>query len=239
MIAPDEPRSIGHAEIATLKELTLRGGAEGELVAPIRGLAGELDQSRRQLAGHLRSLEQSGHIERHDGQDPTTIRVTDHGVSTLRRRYHEYVRLFAASSSPTLFGTVVDGAGKGQEFVALDGYQEQFEAALGYTAYPGTLNVELHPDSPDLDAYVDQVRDIRITQWCDGETTYGAATCYPVVLRNGADVSERAYVLEPDRTHHDESVVEVIAPVKLRESLGVDSGSELLLEATATRDTTG
>jgi riboflavin kinase len=68
---------------------------------------------------------------------------------------------------------------------------------------------------------------VRIDGWEDDDRTYGPAVCYPATVEAGGEEYEPAHVIAPERTHHDEDQLEVIAPVKLREALGLDDGDPL------------
>jgi riboflavin kinase len=75
---------------------------------------------------------------------------------------------------------------------------------------------------------------ITIEGWEGEDRTYGPAFCYPASLEtegsDGDDTGERyetAHVITPERTHHDEDQLEVIAPEKLREELDLVDGDRL------------
>ncbi|MGQ4556573.1 DUF120 domain-containing protein [Halobellus sp. GM3] len=123
----------------------------------------------------------------------------------------------------TTRGEVTSGLGKGQEFVTLDGYVDQFQTQLGYKPFPGTLNVEV---AENLDREFDKLDPIRIDGWCDGDRSFGAVNCYPATVDpNDGDQEFPLHVLVPKRTEHDPSTLEIIAPVKLREALDLSDGS--------------
>jgi riboflavin kinase len=133
-----------------------------------------------------------------------------------------------------LTGTVVDGKGEGKFFVALDGYAEQFESKLGYTPFPGTLNLHLTPDSTDRREALDTLDPIRIDGWEDGDRTYGPAACYAAHLLVD-DAVESAHLLVPERTDHGENQLEIIAPVKLRDACNLDDGDRLTVKIGGTQ----
>ncbi len=75
-------------------------------------------------------------------------------------------------------------------------------------------------------------RRFPIESWEDDDRTYGAATCYPADVAADDQRFEPAHVIVPDRTHHDEENIEVIAPVKLRDELGLDDDETLSIHLT-------
>jgi riboflavin kinase len=122
-------------------------------------------------------------------------------------------------------GEVTSGLGKGREFVTLDGYVDQFLEKLGYEPYPGTLNVELESE---LTCAFDELDSIRIGGWEDGDRSFGSVDCYPANIvrdRNGSGVP--LHVLVPDRTDHDASTIEIIAPVNLRDEFDLSDGTSI------------
>ena len=68
-----------------------------------------------------------------------------------------------------------------------------------------------------------------IDSWEDDDRTYGAATCYPATVERDGRTFEPTHIIVPDRTHHDEENLELIAPVKLRDKLGLADGEMLAI----------
>lgn len=124
-----------------------------------------------------------------------------------------------------LRGEVTSGLGKGDQFMSLSGYVEQFEARLGYTPYPGTLNVALDETSTARRSELDESVAIAIDEWNDGDRTYGAAICYPAQLRTADETTySGAHVLVPVRTEHDSTQLEIVAADRLRAALDIEFG---------------
>jgi riboflavin kinase len=118
--------------------------------------------------------------------------------------------------------------GEGRHYISLSGYMRQFESKLGYEPFLGTLNLELDPDSIRERGRLTALEPVTIEGWADEERTYGPAYCYPATVENEAGESQEAcHVITPERTHHGDDQLEVIAPVKLRETLDLDDGSTL------------
>jgi riboflavin kinase len=230
MVTPHERDSIDYNELATLKELALDGGLERAVHVSCSELSGKLSVSSQTVSRRLRELEDTSHIDRELVDDGQLVAISQKGASVLQREYHQYQQLFEAGDDPTVAGTVTDGMGEGKHYISLDGYQRQFEDRLGYVPYPGTLNVAVDEEDVHIrDRVMETVEGIRIDEWSDDERTYGAATCYPVTIDARDDCYDRAHVLVPDRTHHDDQIVEIIAPVELRAELSITAGSEVSL----------
>jgi len=103
----------------------------------------------------------------------------------------------------------------------------QFRERLGYEPFPGTLNVDLGERSIRLRARMDALDPIEIDGWTGDERTYGPAFCWPATVETPDGDSRTGHVIAPERTHHDADQLEVIAPEKLRETLGIDDDDEL------------
>lgn len=179
----------------------------------------------------------------------TSVRVTRHGFEELERLSSVLRDSIAPvdSADPariTLSGVLVSGMGEGAYYMTLDGYTRQFRSKVGYVPFPGTLNVRLGGRR-----HMEAVRRLKsertgrmIDSFSDGRRTYGWARCYPALLRagpagggddNAAD-SKTAEVqcdlITLERTHHDDSIIELISAVCIREATMISDGSDVTVE---------
>ena len=220
--------SAGHAELATLKALALQGGLDGDQKVSCSALAERLDASTQTASRRLQRLEEADLVEREIVSDGQWVTVTATGQRALQREYADYRRIFERDASVELHGSITSGMGEGRHYISLPGYMRQFEEKLGYEPFLGTLNLELDPDSVRERGRLTALEPVTIEGWADEERTYGPAYCYPATVENEAGESQEAcHVITPERTHHGDDQLEVIAPVKLREALDLDDGSTL------------
>ncbi|ELZ28110.1 riboflavin kinase [Halosimplex carlsbadense 2-9-1] len=228
--------SVGHAELATLKELALSGDLDGDQKVSCSALAERLDASTQTASRRLQRLEESDLVEREIVSDGQWVTVTDAGERALQREYADYRRIFERDASVELDGSITSGMGEGRHYISLPGYMRQFEDRLGYEPFLGTLNIELDEDSVRERGHLSSFEPVTIDGWEDDERTYGPAYCYPATVEadDGATF-EDAHVITPERTHHGDDQLEVIAPVKLRDELGLDDGSSLTIHVTEQR----
>lgn len=150
-----------------------------------------------------------------------------------------------------LHGKVSSGLGRAHVFMAQPHYQEQFREILGQTAWPGTLNITVNDE--DLAPYIalrrragidtldagDEARAMaadvdveghelhRVRGFLRDGVSFGGASAYLAVLSQG-DSEVNCAVLIPDLTRHVD-VIEVIAPVFLREHLNLHDGDSVHL----------
>ena len=226
--------SVGYDELATLRRVALAGGLPGEAKVSCSGLAEELDVSTQTVSRRLQELEAAGLVTRETVSDGQWVAVTEEGERALRREYQAYRRVFEAADTVELVGAVTSGMGEGRHYISLPGYAEQFVSRLGYEPFPGTLNVELDEESVRRRAALAAVDPVPIDAWEDDERTYGPASCYPATVSAGGASHEAAHAIVPERTHHDESQLEVIAPVKLRDELDLEDGDVLTVAVEGT-----
>ncbi|MFC7167363.1 CTP-dependent riboflavin kinase [Halospeciosus flavus] len=220
--------AVDYDELAVLKFLALDGALRGEVKVSCTNLADRLDASTQTASRRLQALEEAGYVERDLVSDGQWVAVTEDGERALKRQYEDYRRIFEDRQDLALRGTVTSGMGEGRHYISLSGYTEQFEERLGYTPFPGTLNVELGDQSRRERSAMETLDGVPIDEWEDEERTYGSATCYSARVETGdGETYDTVHVIVPDRTHHDETQLELIAPDKLREALDLADGDEV------------
>jgi riboflavin kinase, archaea type len=113
-------------------------------------------------------------------------------------------------------GTVFSGEGRGKKFVELPWFRRQVEQKLGFSPYPGTLNLRL------MDKNVEKR---RLLETSGGLTVTPQAGYYSGVLFRAAIEGLDCAVVIPIMPNYPNDVLEVIAPVYLREHLKLVDGS--------------
>jgi len=223
-----QPRAVGYDELAALKLLALDGGLEGEVKVSCSALAERLDASNQTASRRLQGLDEAGLVEREMVSDGQWVAVTEDGEWALKREYEDYRRIFEGPAGVDLTGTVTSGMGEGRHYISLSGYMAQFEDRLGYEPFLGTLNVELTDESVRARSAMETLEPVPIDGWEDDERTYGPAVCYPAVVETqDGETYRESHTIAPERTHHEEDQLEIIAPDKLREELDLDDGDRV------------
>ena len=113
-------------------------------------------------------------------------------------------------------GTVFSGTGAGKKFIDLPWVKRQIEQKLGFSPYSGTLNIRLTKDSAKKRALLEAAEGIGVTP----QVGY-----YPGVLFKACINSLKAGVVIPKVPSYPSDVLEIIAPVYLRERLKLADGS--------------
>lgn len=227
---PETTVAVGPNELVALKEVALAGGLTGDAHLSCAGLGASLDVSDQTASRRLRVLADADLVERTVGGDGQRVSLTDEGVARLRREYADYRRLFD-DDALSLTGRVTGGMGEGRHYISLDGYMRQFRERLGYKPYPGTLNVNLEERSVRARAEIEAFEAVPVDGWEDEERTFGPATCYATTVSRADDGRryEGAHAIVPERTHHDEDQIEVIAPDRLRDELDLADDDRVVI----------
>ena len=190
-------------------------------------LADKLGQSQQAASQHLKELEKLGFVERRRSAAKFAVKLTSAGQDIVRAYYSSLkVALDGRPKEMRFVGKVFPGLGEGAYYIGLEGYKTQLSKALGSDPYPGTLNLKL--ESAVQAEQKRQLREfdgLRIQGFQRDGRTYGGARCYRATVGKGAGLP--AAVLVIDRTHYDDSVLEIIFPHFLRGALGLNDGDLL------------
>ncbi len=219
----------------TLYKLAERGAVSNAIHVSTTELASDLGLSQQTASRHLIELEKAGLIERLVSPRGERIKISPKGVSELRA---VYLGLKSVLEQPpatlSLEGRVFSGFGEGRYYISLEGYRRQFVEKLGFDPFPGTLNIRLE-SSLDIRARreLESMRGILIEGFSNEKRTYGGAKCFRAII-NG-EVEGAVVLIE--RTHYDESCLEIISPYNLRERLGLRDGNLVRVEVDISRET--
>ena len=181
----------------------------------------QLGMSQQSVSRLFIDLEKKKFIRRMVNQKGTTIIIDTKGKELLAERYAA-LKNFFEHSRMKLQGKVKTGLGEGKYYMSQPEYQKQFKEKFGFKAYPGTLNIDV--DATHALMFINSLNPLRINGFERKERTFGALTGYKIIVN---DV-EGALVI-PDRTAHDRSTLEIIAPVYLRDRLNLKDGDKITL----------
>jgi CTP-dependent riboflavin kinase len=113
--------------------------------------------------------------------------------------------------------------------MALDWVQNALKEKLGFTVYPATLNVR--PSSPQALARWEQVKlKTGAIEIVPPEQSFCCALCFPLEVSTGETERIQGAALWPQVENYPPDKVEIVAPVNIKESLGVRDGDSLRLE---------
>lgn len=213
-------------DIEYLKRLALMGAVNNAIKVSSNEFQKHTGASSKTAARKLKQLEEEGLIERKIVPGGQLIRMTKEGIEILKSEYLEYSSIFSPECDTLeLEGKVLKGLGEGQYYVNIPGYRKQFEEKLRFLPFPGTLNVKLSESSSPLRKRLLELPAVQIEGFSDGERTFGGGKCYSVSV-GGIE----AAVVAPERTHYPMDLIEIIAPVKLRDTLNLKDGDKVVIQ---------
>jgi len=219
----------------TLYELMRLGALRGFTRVSTTGLARRINCSQQSASRHLRLLEGLGLVRRRIEADGSLVRITGDGRRALEE-VSATLRTCLEGGGPGIFeleGVVFSGMFQGGYYISQEGYGSQIREKLGFDPFPGTLNLKLREADMERRRELDGLPGVRIDGFRGEERAFGGARCYPLVVNGDAEGA----MIVADRTGYDLSVVEVIAPVNLRERFGLEDGDVVKLEIRASRST--
>jgi len=204
-----------------LKALILlaRKGAVGERVrVTMRELAEELSVSPQSALRLLEEMEMEGLIERTVEGKRTLVEITSKGLSFMEELCEEISDVLY---NGVIIGEVISGIGEGSYYVRQ--YSHLIREYLGFNPYPGTLNVRVIFPKTVFDALCN-VRPVILPGFVKDGRTFGDVKAYRVRI-GGIDGA----IVIPSRTVHPPKIAEIVAPVYLREALGLDDGTRITI----------
>jgi len=207
--------------------LAERGGIVSGLPLSTTKLAEELGISQQTASRVLIGLQQRGLVERTTVGRRHVVRLTEKGLKELLEMYTNLRRIFETPVEVKLEGSVFTGLGEGAYYLQIPHYAREFEEKLGFRPYPGTLNIRLSGRDQVLRRLmVEKAADIEIESFSDERRSYGGARCIRALM-NG---KEEVVIIFAERTHYPKEVVEVIAPICLRERFKLRDGDRVTLK---------
>jgi riboflavin kinase len=214
--------------ILTLSYLLSKGAKYNYVSITTSSLGKSIKKSQQSASKHLLELEQNQFIERIINGRNISVKITSKGYSEMVKLSSILQKSLDSSPSHVeLKGTLVSGMGEGAYYMGLKGYTKQFESKIGYVPYPGTLNVKLDQKiHQEAIKQFETLNGVKIKSFSDGKRTYGWVKCFSAKLNNSANCE--LIILE--RTHHDDSIIELISKTSLRKIAKLKDGSKVSIK---------
>ncbi len=122
-----------------------------------------------------------------------------------------------------LNGRVVSGARKAAFFTQLDWVDVQCEEKLGFRPFPGTLNIDILPESLSVIASIQKEKGLELVS---PDPAFCSARVIPVLIE---EIQAAIIIPEKKVQIHGRNIIEAIAPVYLRQTLNIDDGDTVSL----------
>src|SRR5712691_7020605 len=170
----------------------------------------------------------TGQCTAQNPQYPVTFRIASPvlagviaGLSVTR----VYRRPLPYSTRVTsLAGVVTSGLGQGAYFMSLPWVRDAVRRLIGFTPYPGTLNIRLDADA--LAAWRSVRGQALPSKHFEGVGTPCGARLFPAVI--GPDIE--AAIIVPDVTRYGDDLLELLAGIHLRSRLGLRDDDRVALQ---------
>ena len=213
--------------ILTLAELFTKGARYNFIPITTSSLGKSIHKSQQAASKHLLELEANGYIERLRSGQKVSVRITTKGHAEMSKIFS--ILKSSLDSFPAYIefkGTISSGMGEGAYYMSMKGYTKQFKTKLGYAPFPGTLNVKLKDkESIEAKRSLDAYPAIMVNGFSDGKRTYGWVKCYPARISNLVDAS----LILLERTHHDDSILELISKENIKKATKLSTGSQITI----------
>ncbi|RLF82896.1 riboflavin kinase [Thermococci archaeon] len=192
-------------ELKLLISIAKRGGVGEKIRITLRELSQEIGTSPQSVMRKLEALEKEGYVIKDTSGKRTLVEVTSPGIQFLESIFEEIGKVLYGNY---IVGEVVSGVGEGKYYV--EQYKERIREYLGFSPYPGTLNILVVFPKTIYEALYN-VEPITIPGFSKGGRTFGDVKAYKVRINgiNGA-------IVVPSRTIHPPKIAEIIDPTILR-----------------------
>jgi len=209
--------------ILTLANLLSKGARHNFVTITTASLGKNIKKSQQAASKHLLELERGGFVQRITEGKKVSVKITPKGyaemvkVSSILKN-----SLGSIPSVIELKGKIVTGMGEGAYYMSRKGYTKQFKSKIGYIPFPGTLNLQLTKKQfTETKRELENLDGILINGFSDEKRSYGWVKCFHAKINNHID--GELIVLE--RTHHDDTIVELISKIYLRKKAKLYDGS--------------
>ena len=211
--------------ILTLVFLLSKGAKHNYVTITTSSLGKNIKKSQQSASKHLLDLEQNNFIKRIISGRNISVKITSKGFSEMIKLSTVLQNsLDSSPSSLELEGTLVSGMGEGAYYMGLKGYTRQFKSKIGYVPFPGTLNVRLDQKiHQEAVKHLEALDGIKIKSFSDGKRTYGWVKCFSAKINNSID----CVLILLERTHHDDSIIEIISNLCIRKVGKLKDGSKI------------
>jgi len=222
-------RKLGGDIMLSLRKLALLGAIEQPIKLSSAHFAEIIKASLQTAARRLQELEKEGCVQRKITADGQWVILTKNGRQQLQKECYEYQELFFSipKIEVEIAGRLITGLGEGVYYTTLGRYKTQFETKLGFTPFPGTLNLSLDLLCIVARKKLEGRKGIEIEGFKSEDRTFGGAKCFPCKILEDRAEGIKSAVIIPDRTHYPDDILEIISPVYLRGELNLKNGDEV------------
>jgi riboflavin kinase len=209
----------------TLYSLANKGSIHSKTILTTSELGDLMNISQQTASRRIALCVEEGYVIRMHTADGMLLQITDKGRNELLRVFSNLEVAFTPiQDNIVIEGRLVTGIGEGAYYV--DVYAQKLREALGFKPHLGTLNVKvIDEDSRRAIGRMRNTPPLVVNGFRHKGRTFGDVICYRVKVNNEIE----AAIVMAQRTHHSEDILEVVAPVNIRETLNIGDDSDITL----------
>jgi len=129
-------------------------------------------------------------------------------------------------------GVIFSDLGLASSFMSVDWVQLALKQSLGFAPFPATLNVR-PKSAEDEETWRRLQAESAGFRLASAESGFCTARLYPIQVFGQADAGETKIagaILVPEVKDYPSDKIEIVAPVRLKDHLGVGDGDAITLE---------
>ena len=200
--------------------LAEKGALQNPIQLTTKSLGRAFSMSQQNASVRIRKLEETGLLQKTE----KGIKLTEKGKNELFSIYHRLKDVFAQKHY-LFVGKVVRGLDEGRYFVSLPQYKKGINKAIGFTPYPGTLNIELDKSQLESRVALREHKPLVVNGFAHKGKDYGPVELYACNINGYLGA-----IIFPFGSHHGLRVLELISPYDLSKKLNTRPGSNLKVE---------
>lgn len=120
-------------------------------------------------------------------------------------------------------GIITSGRGEGKFYIKK--YKNKIQKAINFIPYEGTLNLKI--DCEQVKKFLQPLACKKIDGFTENDKRYGSAKIYQIKI--DALKSTTAIVI-PEKNFLPKNIIEIIAPINLRDALNLKDGDIIIIE---------
>ena len=209
----------------TLYTLANKGAIHSKTILTTRELGEMLKVSQQTASRRIAQCTEKGYLSRVHTTEGMLLQITDKGRQELLRILTNLEIAFTPPEDEIVIrGQVVNGLGEGAYYV--DVYSSKLQSALGFKPHLGTLNVKIvDEESRKAISRMKNTTPLVLSGFNHKGRTFGDVICYRVKLNKKIE----AAIVIAQRTHHSDEILEIVAPVYIRDALKLNDDDEVTL----------
>jgi riboflavin kinase len=209
----------------TLYSLANKGAIHRKTTITTSELGEIMKVSQQTASRRISQCVEQGYLNRVHTADGLLLQITDKGREALLGVLSNLEIAFTPPEDEIVIeGSVVTGLGEGAYYVEV--YSSKLRAALGFKPHLGTLNVKItDDDSRKAIGRMKNTPPLVLSGFTHKGRTFGDVICYRVKVNKKIE----AAIVIAQRTHHSEEILEVVAPINIRNALALKDDDKVTL----------